>query len=197
MKLLSEITVNQIHRWGPCSAGAGEPYSRENLKRMFGGKSITPLAVCNLDIPAEDRLWVLIRSEIFTNNELRLLGADFAESVLPIFEKAYPNDTRPKDLIEGIRLFVRGEISAQDLAVLRDAARVASRVASGAAAWASGAAAWAAAWASGAAAWAAKDAARAATWASGAAAGHAAWAAWAAEETIQINFVRALLKTRQ
>jgi hypothetical protein len=69
---------------------------------------------------------------------------------LPIFEKEFPNDDRPRRAIKAARDFARGKIS--------DAARAAA-----------GAAAWAAAWAAaGAAAWDARDAAwaaaRAAAW---------------------------------
>jgi len=95
--------------------------------------------------------------------------------VLPIYEKAYPDDNRPRKAIEIARRFANGEATKNELA----AARAAAWAAAGAAAWAAAraaawdaaeAAAWAAAWdAAGAAAWAA---AGAAAWA---AAGAAAW----------------------
>jgi len=91
----------------------------------------------------------------------RLLACEFAEAVLPIFEKAHPKDTRPRECIAVSRRFAFGEATA--------AARAAARDAAGAAAWdaagdAAGDAARDAAW----------DAARAAA---GDAAGAAAWAA--------------------
>jgi hypothetical protein len=119
--------------------------------------------------------------ETWNETAARLFAADCAEHVLPLFEKHYPKDDRPRKAIDAARQFARGEISRDDMA------------AAGAAAWAAGAAAWAAAWAAGNAAgaaardaaWAAgnaaRDAAGAAAWAAGNAAGAAAWAAaWAA-----------------
>ena len=84
-----------------------------------------------------------------------------AEQVLPIFEKEYPDDNRPRLAIEAKRKWLKKEISDDEL----DAA-------------------WAAAWAT---AWDAKDAwaaARAAAWAAArAAACDAAWAAaWDAKD---------------
>ena len=107
----------------------------------------------------------------------RLFAADCAERVLPIYERAFPTDRRPRAAIEAARLFA----AAWDAA--GDAARAAAWNAAEAAAGAAGAgdAAWAAAraaaWAAGAgdAAWAAaEDAARAAAWDAAEAAAEAA-----------------------
>ena len=38
-----------------------------------------------------------------------LWAADCAERVLPLFEAKAPSDTRPREAIEGIRTFARGE----------------------------------------------------------------------------------------
>ena len=94
-----------------------------------------------------------------TEQEQRLIAADFAEHVLPLFEAKYPDDDRPRKAIDAARAFVRGEITKEQL----DAARAASWAASRAAARdAARDAAWAA---SRAAAWAAaRAAARAAAW---------------------------------
>jgi hypothetical protein len=104
-----------------------------------------------------------------TERIYHLLACDYAERVLPIFEKERPDDKRPRQAIETKLRWVASEATSEELAAAGDAAWAAARDAAGAAAWA---AAWAAARdAAGAAAWAAaRDAARAAAWA-------AAWAA--------------------
>lgn len=43
---------------------------------------------------------------------MRLSAADFAERVLPLFEKERPNDDRPRNAIIAARQFARGEIDA-------------------------------------------------------------------------------------
>lgn len=50
------------------------------------------------------------------------LLADVAESVLHIFEERYPNNKRPRQAIDGIRKFKRGEITLEELRKLADAA---------------------------------------------------------------------------
>ena len=120
----------------------------------------------------------------------RLFACDCAERVLPLFERSYPNDSRPREAIETARRFANSQATAEELA----AARVAAR----AVAWAAArAAAWAVAWdaAGDAARVAARDAARVAAWAvawaaARAVAGDAARvaagdAAWAAEREWQ------------
>ena len=104
---------------------------------------------------------------------LRLFACECAEQLLPIYEKAYPKDDRPRRAIETARRYANGEATLEELDAARDAAEDAAwdaaRAAAEAPAWASAwaaardaaeAAAWAAAWA------AARDAAEAAAWAS-------------------------------
>ena len=66
-----------------------------------------------------------------TEQEQRLIAADFAEHVLPLFEAEYPDDDRPRKAIEAARAYARGEITKEQL----DDARAAARDAAAAAAW--------------------------------------------------------------
>jgi hypothetical protein len=121
----------------------------------------------------DDALWALRATVENCDVPERLMAADFAEQVLPIWQK-YSDAKLPELAIKASRDFAYGRITREELA----AARAAAAGAAGEAAWA---AAWAAAGAAARAAWAA--AARAA-WAAAGAAGEAAWAAreaaWAA-----------------
>ena len=58
------------------------------------------------------RARVIRRLDSWNERTARLFAADCAERVLPIFEKAYPNDDRPRKAIEAGRAFARGEIGA-------------------------------------------------------------------------------------
>ena len=106
------------------------------------------------------------------DQEQRLIAADFAERVLPIFEAHYPDDDRPRKSIEAVRAYARGEITKEQLSAAGSAAGAAAytattTVAADAAAAATTAAAYAAALG---ATWsAAASAARAAAGAAGAA----------------------------
>jgi len=116
-----------------------------------------------------------------TRKQAVLLACLFAEDVLPIFEKKYPDDNRPRRAIEIARLWCAGKATLDAIRAAWDAAWAAAEAAAGAAARD---AAWAAAEAAAGAAArdAAWDAAEATAWdaawaAAGAAARDAAWAA--------------------
>jgi hypothetical protein len=117
-----------------------------------------------------DALWALSavpeHEQPLRDRLARIFACDCAERVLPIFEREFPNDARPRTAIAVARRFAAGDATEAERAAARDAARDAAGAAAGAAA---GDAAWAAAWA----AWAALDALDA--W-------DAAWAAAGAAE---------------
>jgi len=129
---------------------------------------------------------LLRRFEGWNPRSQRLFASDCAERMLPLYEAAYPNDTRPRVAIDTARRYANGEATLQELAAASDAAWDAASAAARAAAWdaawdAARDAAWDAARAAArAAAWdAARAAARAAAW-------DAAWgAAWRAERAWQ------------
>ena len=137
--------------------------------RELIGDGKTPLEILNLDIPAMDRLWVVLRPEIIPERELRLLACAFARTSLPLYERDYPEDARPRTAIETAERYARGSATREELA--------AAEAAAWAAAWAAAASAAEAAWA------AARAAARAAASAAARAAARAAEAAaWAARD---------------
>ena len=98
----------------------------------------------------DDALWALSATAENCDKVSRLMAADFAEQVLPIWQK-YSQDKRPELAIKAARNFANGLDDRE-----WDAAWAAAGAAAGAAAWA---AAWDAAWA------AARAAARDAAWA--------------------------------
>src|SRR3990167_6711038 len=57
-----------------------------------------------------------------TRNEIILLAADCAEMAMPIFEKRYPAEKRVRDCIKGVRDYVSGKITLDELKKLRSAA---------------------------------------------------------------------------
>jgi len=54
-------------------------------------------------------------------------AADCAERVLPLFEAQAPNDTRPRDAIEGVRTFARGQMRIGPVRALAALAHAAAR----------------------------------------------------------------------
>ena len=147
---MKKITVEQVLALKPC-----EEYTPERLHDLMA-EPVTPLEICDLDsVPVLDRMWVLLRLGVIDDRNLRLLACKWAERVLPIFEKAYPDDDRPRNAIAVSRRFANGDASKEELAAAKNDAWAAAGAAAEAAAWA---AAEAAAWA------VTGDAARSAAW---------------------------------
>jgi hypothetical protein len=74
----------------------------------------------------DDALWAL-RTVEGKDKEIRLFACDCAEMVLPIFEKYYPNDDRPRKAIQAGRDYANGLIGAAAGAAAGDAAGAAER----------------------------------------------------------------------
>ena len=195
-------TFKELHDWNAC-----KPSYKKLAKKLGGIKTYgqnTPiklsqiLDICGLD----DCFWVLERATLNKNytREIRLLGCDRAERVLPIFESEHPEDLRPRHAIETARRYAIGDASKEEL---RAAGWEAARAAGWDAAGAAGAvralrAAWAADWdplAAAGAVRAARTATRDAAWD---ATRDAAWdaartAAWDAECPAQTQMLRDVL----
>ena len=127
---MKRITWQMVLSWRPCSA-----YPEERLKKIYGKRGLTPLQVCNLrGVSVDDKFWTLLRPEVFDDRTLRLLACDFAESVLPIFEKERPDDKRPRECLRIARAYTDGAATAEELAAAGAAAWDAAMAAAGAAA---------------------------------------------------------------
>ena len=143
-------TFDLLHKAEACSSRYR--FLRESLKDVKDDEPINLLTILETN-GFDDALWALCATAENCDQVARLMAADFAEQVIPIWKK-YSQDKRPELAIKAARDFAEGRITRDELAAARDAA------------WAAWAAAWAAraaAWAAGAAAWAAgaaRDAAR-------------------------------------
>lgn len=136
---------------------------------------VAPGWICRVEVKGESATdsdksaWsdmMIISRKKWTKTMSMKLAIYAAELVLPIFEKEYPNDKRPREAIDATKECLR-KPSAAAMAASRAASDAASDAARAARA-ASWAASWDAAWAARAAAW---DAAWNAAW-------NAAMAAW-------------------
>jgi hypothetical protein len=118
--------------------------------RRYGKDKPIPLASVLESNGLDDALWVLQNARAGKDAEriAYLFAADCAARVLEFFERAYPNDSRPREAIMTARRFARGQATVKELDAAVAAARVAAcvavaaaRVAAGAA-WAAARAAW-------------------------------------------------------
>ncbi len=107
-----KTTLNKIFKHGPC-----QPSWEKGLRHL--GKTKPDDEPINfLDIlevlGVQDTVWCL-RTQGEIEKEIRLLAVDFAEHVLPVFEKNYPEDKRPRKAIQAAREYAAGTISKKEL----------------------------------------------------------------------------------
>ena len=65
---------------------------------------------------------IVEQAEPWNERTARLFAADCAEDVLPLFEREYPGDNRPRAAIETARAFANGECAEADLVAAAAAA---------------------------------------------------------------------------
>jgi hypothetical protein len=131
------ITVDQVMSWKPC-------YSKEKILRLSHGRTeLTVGEIINLRfVPAEDKLWLLLREECIPARILHEFAIWCAETALT---RAKVTDERSWNALTIKRLWLDGKATDEELDSAMDAA-------------------WEAAWDDASdAAWAAKDATRNAT----------------------------------
>lgn len=109
---MKTLTVNDVLALGPC-----EGYTRERVEMLWGGRKRLSLGeILDLDIPPYDLTWFVVQPGVLPEQARIELLCDFAEHVLPIWERAQPGDSRPRDCIEVVRRHARGEATADELA---------------------------------------------------------------------------------
>ena len=135
---MSTVTVDEVMSWEPC-----KEYPRERVTALFADReTITALDVLEMDIPAEDRLWAVLREEMVPAPILHEFACRCAEAALMQERKAGREpDPRSWAAIEAKRKWMRGEIDDNELRAARDTAWDAAQDVAGA--WDT---AWVAAW---------------------------------------------------
>lgn len=134
-------TLNKIRAHNPCVYGWAKLLARLG-KTEADDEPLSLLTILKSN-GLDDALWAL-RVVDGHEREIRLFACDCAESVLPLYEKENPGDTRIRECIDTARRYAVGQASELELR----------------AAEADAAAAWDAAAAGGDAAWAARAAER-------------------------------------
>ena len=102
-------------------------YSTQQASDWFdnlsmGQNALTIAEILNSKINIKDKRWFVYNSCDLILEEKKELSLLLAWAVLPIFELKYPNDNRVKACLEGIEKFNKGEITRDELLILRRAA---------------------------------------------------------------------------
>ena len=117
-------TFRRLRSAGACT----ERYKflRAALKGVKDTEPINLLTILRTN-GLDDALWALSATSKNCDKVARLMAADFAEEVLPIWTRKYSRDKRPELAIKAARDSAHGRISVEEL----DAARAAAWDAAG------------------------------------------------------------------
>jgi len=113
MKLTT--TLAKIRACSPCTSG-WQTLLKHLGKTEADNDEINLLTILKSN-GVQDMLWCLRATNEDSKKIASQLAIEFAEQALPIFEKRYPNDKRPRNAIQGARDYLAGKI---DLATLRN-----------------------------------------------------------------------------
>ena len=187
---LPRVTFDDFLSFEPC--WMDDEQGRRRLRyyaRKLGGSADALEILALRRIPADDRLWAVLRVDFIPAHVLHEFACRCAEDALSRIDIP---DPRSINAIAVKRRWIAGEATDDELADARDAAEAAKRDAWAAALDAATDAARAAEWAAARAAeWAAaRDARDAAT----AAARAAAWATWTAARNAQVDMLTQMLR---
>lgn len=89
----------------------------------------TPVQIAGIErISLRCRLDILLQPNLIARSTLWLLACDFAGRVLPLFEKHYPGDVRPRVLLQTSRKYYSGKASIHEVIRARDIEWASSRI---------------------------------------------------------------------
>jgi hypothetical protein len=110
------VDVDMIMSWIPC-----DKYSRDSIKKLFlkncgKGKNLSLKMAIDLDIPIEDKLWLILRREFIPELQLHDIAIFCWEKIArPIWEKYDPNDKRPHNAVKTKKMWLKGKATDKDL----------------------------------------------------------------------------------
>jgi len=119
-----QITVKMVMAWNPC-----DRYTEDVVRGLFGKrKYLTVRDVLALDIPVDDRFWVVLREELLSAKIMRLFACDCAERALERERTAGREpDKRSWDAVVVARRYANGKATIAELDAARAAAWAAAK----------------------------------------------------------------------
>ena len=119
-----QTTLNKIKYHSPCKDGWEKLLN--HLNKTQSDDEPLELRTILESNGLDDTIWAF-QAVDGKDKEIRLFAADCAELVLPIYEKYYPDDNRPRLAIHAARDYANGLITIEELDAAWAAARAAAR----------------------------------------------------------------------
>jgi hypothetical protein len=136
---MQTINAAYIRTFKPCSSGI------DNFEEHYPCFEGTIVDILSLDkVPYNDKVWLACK--VVPLKQLQMWSVLCAESVLPNFEKEFPNDNRVRECLETVKKVINRELPLESAARSAEAAESAARSAAWSAVLSARSAAWSAVW---------------------------------------------------
>jgi hypothetical protein len=112
VSLLADYLDERQHPEAPVIRHLTDP---TEVVRLLLGKGLTILDTLSLPLPSRAKLELVLHRQLYSNAVYSQLACDFAERVLPRFEKWNAHDGRPRYAIEFSRRWQSGGVSDVEL----------------------------------------------------------------------------------
>ena len=132
MKTKLTTTLAKIRAASPCTDGYKKLVTHLGGCDAYGRDVEINLLTILDSNRVQDMLWCLRCTDQDSKRIASQLAIEFSAEVLPIFEKFYPTDARPRQAIQAARDYLDGKITRQALLVARCAAAAAAYAAAAA-----------------------------------------------------------------
>jgi hypothetical protein len=114
----SKWSVDDIMNLSPCTYGANG--SREQVTNLFKSLNCTDYVTLDklltVDIPADDFLWLLLRTEFVPEEKLHEFAVwCFEEFAQPVWEKHFPNNKLPQETIKTKKTWLEKKVTTEEL----------------------------------------------------------------------------------
>jgi hypothetical protein len=102
---MKTITIDDVLGSGYC-----ERYTPEIIRRLWGDReTATALDVLDSHLPVEDRVWLVLNTDLLNDDALYTFRATLAHYGAYVYDKYYPDDTRVRDCAEAWQRLAAGE----------------------------------------------------------------------------------------
>ena len=106
---MKTATVVDVMSWGPC-----KEYTPGRIIKLFAGReSVSALDILDMDIPAKDKLWAVLREDMIDAKALHTFACDVAENAL---KRSNVTDKRSWNAIAVKRRWINGNATDDELA---------------------------------------------------------------------------------
>ncbi len=102
---MKTITIDDVLKSGYC-----HDYDEARIRRLWGKReTATALDVLDSHLPVADRVWLVLNTDLLTDEQLYTFRAALAHHAAGVYERYYLNDSSVRDCADAWQRLAEGE----------------------------------------------------------------------------------------